>query len=172
MDNSLVVVVPWLSLSDSAYVHYCRACSSIYCGTIEWFVSVRWAPGKMARLTAVTLFLVQYLVLFKAVVVDHGKRREEKDCSVNNNIYRWSSVYSLSVEDYEESHWEEMQQLTNDSDYGVTWTYMPDGFGIPRVALLTEPPQNSRLTITRGKVNFYLYTKWVGVDFNRGNRNI
>lgn len=67
-------------------------------------------------------------------------------------------VSSVSVEDYDEEYWQELQQLTNDSDYGVTWTYMPDGYGIPRVALLTEPEQQSRLQVARGHVNFYLYS--------------
>lgn len=66
---------------------------------------------------------------------------------------------AVSVQDYDDEYWQELQQLTNDSDYGVTWTYMPDGFGIPRVALLTEPPAtNSRMTVAKGNVNFYLYT--------------
>lgn len=72
------------------------------------------------------------------------------------------SVTTPTVEDYDEEYWQELQQLTNDSDYGVTWTYMPDGFGIPRVALLTPPPEqgsNSRLAMPNGgEVKFYLYS--------------
>lgn len=75
-------------------------------------------------------------------------------CAVRSSV----TVLSVSVDDYDEQYWEDMQQLTNDSDYGVTWIYMPDGYGIPRVALLTEPDQNSRLAVARGSVNFYLYT--------------
>lgn len=67
-------------------------------------------------------------------------------------------MIGVRVEDYDEEYWEEMQKLTNDSGYGKTWTYMPDGYGIPRVALLTEPDQNSRLSVANGNVNFYLYT--------------
>lgn len=62
------------------------------------------------------------------------------------------------MDDYDEEYWEEMQKLTEDPEYGVSWTFMPDGYGIPRVAHLTEP-QGSRMAIGKGNVNFYLYTK-------------
>lgn len=68
------------------------------------------------------------------------------------------TVFAKSVDDYDEEYWEELQQMTNDSDYGVTWTYMPDGYGIPRIAFLTEPESNSRISVANGEVNFYLYS--------------
>lgn len=49
-----------------------------------------------------------------------------------------------------------------DSNYGVTWMYFPDGNGLPQVANLTEPPNSNgrgRSQPVKEKVRFELYTR-------------
>lgn len=49
-----------------------------------------------------------------------------------------------------------------DSMYGITWMYFPDGDGVPQVANLTEPPNSNsrgRSQPVKEKVRFELYTR-------------
>lgn len=68
--------------------------------------------------------------------------------------------------DYDEDYWQQLEESTNDPDYGETWIYMPDGDGMPRVALLTPPPPSDQSRIGNSdKVNFYLYTRYFDCRF-------
>lgn len=112
------------------------------------------------------IILVQYLELSREVSL-YGKGARKRVVKLDEQPTRipvtisklFLIVSAASTTDYDEDHWLQMQQLMNDSEYGVTWVYMPDGYGIPRVALLTEPPTNSRLRLNNGNVTFYLYTQ-------------
>lgn len=52
-------------------------------------------------------------------------------------------------------------ELSDDPNYGVSWYFMPDGQGVPRLALLKSYlPDEARLSWTQeGNVNFHLYTR-------------
>lgn len=100
------------------------------------------------RLKLIKVFLV---TLTLAMVAAEGKFRKLRHLStvIDAALHR---IFPIPAERYSDE----------DSNYGKTWMYFPDGDGNPQVANLTEPPNSNGRARTgepRDKVRFELYTR-------------
>lgn len=73
---------------------------------------------------------------------------EAADQSINSGTFASKSVGGSNA--------------TSDDPYdGIPWDFMPDGFNVPQVAVLTSQDERE-YPADLSSVYFHLYTRWVG----------